>query len=82
MSYSVRFVTYALDQWEALSPAGRAAIDVKIRELEEDPFANGQYDQANETWSSSFGDGMGVILYLISEDIVMVTVLRLAWMGD
>jgi hypothetical protein len=76
--YVVRFVTYAAQQRDSLPPDGRRALDLKVRRLEEDPRQDAEYKTGDGGWSSSFGD-WGTMLYLISDNIVTVTVLRLAW---
>jgi mRNA-degrading endonuclease RelE of RelBE toxin-antitoxin system len=79
--YTVRFVTYAAQQRDSLPPAGRAALDHRLRELEEDPRQGAEYKTSDVRWSTTFGR-WGVILYLISDKIVTVTVLRITWAGE
>jgi mRNA-degrading endonuclease RelE of RelBE toxin-antitoxin system len=79
--YTVRFVTHAEEQRQALPPAGRQALELKVRELEEDPFRDAEHKAADDSWTSTFGE-WGVILYVVGERIVTVTVLRVTWVGD
>lgn len=79
--YTVRFVTYAAEQRDSLPPAGRRALDHRVRELEEDPRRDAEYKASDDTWSTSFGE-WGAMLYLISDRIITVTVLRITWVGD
>jgi hypothetical protein len=60
--YTVRFVTYAAQQRDSLPPAGRAALDDRLRELEEDPRQGAEYKASDDRWSTTFGR-WGVILY-------------------
>jgi hypothetical protein len=81
--YAVRFVTYAEAQRRSLPPAGRQALDRKVHELEEDPYRDVEFKPSDGTWLSTFRESgeWGVILYLIADQIVTVTVLRLTWVG-
>lgn len=79
--YTVRFVTYAAQQRDSLPPAGRAALDRRVRELEEDPRRGAEYKASDDRWTTSFGQ-WGAMLYLISDKIITVTVLRITWAGE
>lgn len=79
--YTVRLVTHAAQQRDSLPPAGRAALDDRLHELEQDPRHGAEYKASDDRWSTSFGR-WGVVLYLISDRIVTVTVLRITWAGE
>ena len=74
--YAVRFVTYAEEQRKALSATAREALELKVRQLEEDPYRDATHKDG--AWTSTFGNGTGIILYVIGEQTVTVTVLRIA----
>jgi mRNA-degrading endonuclease RelE of RelBE toxin-antitoxin system len=77
--YTVRFVTHAEEQRRVLPAAAREALDLKVRQLEEDPRRDAT--ERDGLWSSTFGNGFGIIFYVIGEQTITVTVLRLAWMS-
>jgi hypothetical protein len=79
--YTVRLITYAAQQRDSLPPAGRAALDRRLHEFEQDPRQGAEYKASDDRWSTSF-DRWGVILYPISDKIVTVTVLRITWAGE
>ncbi len=80
LRYTVRFVTYAEEQRRALPAVAQEALDLKVRQLEEDPYQDAT--QRDGLWSSTFGSATGIILYVIGDRTVTVTVLRTTWLGE
>ncbi|MGH3971990.1 MAG: type II toxin-antitoxin system RelE family toxin [Pseudonocardiaceae bacterium] len=77
--YRVRYVSYAAEQLSHLPRAPRAAFHAKIEELKRDPHAAGDYDEHTGSYSTTFGGGTGIILYVGSDEIDMVTIIRVNW---
>jgi hypothetical protein len=79
--YRVRYVSYAAEQLRQMPRSLRAALDAKVDDLERDPYAAGDYDERRCSYSTAFsgGDEDGIILYMISEEIDAVTILRFFW---
>jgi hypothetical protein len=79
--YRVRYVTYAAEQLRQLPRSLRTAFDVKVDDLERDPCVIGEHDEDTLWYSTTFGGGdeEGIILYMISSEILMVTILRVFW---
>lgn len=79
--YTVRWVTYAEQQADSLTPPARHALDETLAVLRADPRRHGDYSPTRDQWSTHFGDGWGVILYTIEDRWATVTVLRVTWAG-
>lgn len=79
--YQVRYVSYAAEQLCQLPGPLRVAFDVKLDELKRDPYIAGDYHEPSCWYSTSFSsdDEDGIIIYMISEEIVTVTLLRIFW---
>jgi hypothetical protein len=77
--YDVRFVTYAAEQLSQLPHSVRTAFDATIEDLRRDPRVVGVYDRREGYHSATFGGGMGMIFYVVSDEIVMVTITRVLW---
>jgi hypothetical protein len=79
--YRIRYVTYAAEQLCQLPRLLRIAFDAKVDNLERDPYVIGEHDEDTLWYSTTFsgGDEEGIILYMISPEILMITVLRVFW---
>ncbi|MBV8540865.1 MAG: hypothetical protein JO063_13215 [Pseudonocardiales bacterium] len=79
--YRLRYATYAAEQLRHMPRSLRAAFDVRVEDLERDPYVTGDYNEGVGSYSTTFsgGEESGVILYVVSDEIMMVTVLRVNW---
>lgn len=76
-TYEIRFVTEAARQRDSLPAGARRELEKALKEMKANPFKKGKKG-ANEVWYWDFG-GTGQIMYLVSNRIVTVTVLRLTY---
>jgi mRNA-degrading endonuclease RelE of RelBE toxin-antitoxin system len=76
-TYEIRFVTEAARQRDALPAAARRELEEALSALRENPFAQGTKGK-DEVWYRDFGR-TGQIMYLVSNRIATVTVLRLTY---
>ncbi|MGH3870243.1 MAG: type II toxin-antitoxin system RelE family toxin [Pseudonocardiaceae bacterium] len=77
--YRVRYVTHAADQLNQLPRSMQAAFDARVDDLKRDPYAAGDSAKCDGSYTTAFG-GTGVILYTFSDQIDMVTILRVTWL--
>jgi hypothetical protein len=80
MRYQVIFASYAQELAESLPLAGKQALAVKVRRLEQDPTEDATYSQKTDRWTSYFRE-WGVIEYTVHSAAVRVVVLRVTWAG-
>lgn len=78
--FAIRWVTYAEQQRDVLSPTARGELDRLLDQLTADPYRCGTYSKREDQWSATFGS-TGVILYTIEDQWITVTVLRVLWVG-
>ena len=72
--FSARWLEIAIEQYLALPPAIREQIDVRIEELLEHPEdPAGGYDDRSDQWTTTYGDGAGLILYAVSSRNIIVS---------
>jgi mRNA-degrading endonuclease RelE of RelBE toxin-antitoxin system len=76
--YQVRNVPYADEQLSQLPRSWRTAFDARVEDLKDNPYAVGDPHEHTRTYTTTFGE-VGIILYMISDEIAMVTVLRVNW---
>ncbi|MCA1694034.1 MAG: hypothetical protein LC749_04505 [Actinobacteria bacterium] len=76
--YLVRNVSYADEQSSQLPRSLRTAFDARVEDLKDDPYAVGDPQEDTRSYSTTFGEG-GIILYMISDEIATVTILRVNW---
>lgn len=76
-TYEIRFVTEAVRRRESLPAAARRELEKALEEMRANPFEKGKKG-AHEVWYWDFGR-TGQIMYLVSNRIVTVTVLRLTY---
>ncbi|MDT3400648.1 hypothetical protein RKE29_29285 [Streptomyces sp. B1866] len=77
MAYEVRFVTEARRQRDSLGSPARRELEKVLNELRRDPYRKAKKG-AEGVWWRDFG-GSGQVMYLVSDQIVTVTVLRLTY---
>ncbi|MFD5320385.1 hypothetical protein [Streptomyces sp. NPDC127098] len=74
MIYDIRYVDVAKRQRNTLPRAARTAYDDMELEIRDDPY-DGAYKGRDGIWWRDFGSG-GQIMYLVSDPILTITVLR------
>ncbi len=68
----------ALEQYRALSVTERRSVDVRIEQLLERPEGpRAAYDAQSDQWTTTFGDGAGLLLYAVVAQHQQVIILRL-----
>ncbi len=77
--YRVRYVAHADEQLRQLPPSMRTAFDAKLEELKTDPHAVGDHDKSKEGFATTPFADTGIIMYSVSDEVDMVTVLRIFW---
>ncbi|MDQ2884342.1 MAG: hypothetical protein M3Y48_25190 [Actinomycetota bacterium] len=77
--YDVRYLTYAAEQLRQLPRSVRTTFDTSVDDLRRDPYLIGVYDKREGCYSTTF-DGMGLIFYVVGDEIAMVTITRLFWL--
>jgi hypothetical protein len=77
--YRIRYVTYADEQLSRLSRSLRTEFDARIGELARNLYAVGHYDDRTNSYTTTFGGGTGIILFVASDVIDTVTIIRVNW---
>jgi hypothetical protein len=80
-TYTVRWVTYAEQQRESLPADARPELDKLLDLLTVDPRGHGIYSKREDQWVATFGDGWGLVIYIIEDRWITITVLRVTWVG-
>ncbi|WP_049577638.1 hypothetical protein [Streptomyces sp. SBT349] len=73
--YSIRYVDVAKRQRAGLPPEARTALERILKEMRADPYKAARKGR-DGVWWRDFGPG-SQIMYLISDHIITVTVLRI-----
>lgn len=73
--YGVVWLELAREQYDALPLAARTHVDARLVDLAEQPYGPG-YDERTDQWTTTYGDGLGVILYAVVRRPPRVIVLR------
>ncbi|MGH3823369.1 MAG: type II toxin-antitoxin system RelE family toxin [Pseudonocardiaceae bacterium] len=76
--YRIRYVSYADEQLNQLPRELRPAFDARVEDLKNDPYVVGDYDERTGSYSTTFPE-MGIILYVVSDKIGTVTIIRVNW---
>lgn len=77
--YRVRYVSYAAEQLGRLPRSVRAEFDGRLEDLARDPYAVSDYDKSTNSYTTTFGGGTGIVLFVASDVIDMVTIIRVNW---
>lgn len=68
----------ALEQYRALSVTEQGHVDARIEQLLEQPEGpRAAYDVQSDQWTTTFGDGAGLLLYAVVPQHQQMIVLRL-----
>jgi hypothetical protein len=77
--YQVRYVTYAEEQLRQLPASLCPAFDARLEDLKDDPYSVGDRSPEDKrSYTTTFGKP-GIIQYVVSDEILMVTVIRVNW---
>ena len=75
---SARWLEIAREQFDALPLETQRQVDARIEELLEQPEeSRDAYESRSDQWTTTYGDGSGLILYAVVREHQMLLVLRL-----
>ena len=72
--YGIQKATYAQEQYDSLSPAGKVVVDQALDEVADGPEA-GSFDEGAHRWTWRTPDV--ILTYDIKEQFVLVLILRI-----
>lgn len=76
--FTARWLELAREQYAALPENHQRAIDTRVVELLDRPEGPASaYQRRRDQWTTTYGDGQGLILYAISYEPPRVLILRL-----
>lgn len=76
--FTARWLEIAIDQYLALPEPARQQVDDRLVQLLEQPQGPPEaYDQRSDQWTTTYGDGAGLILYAVVPAHMRVLILRL-----
>lgn len=76
--YTARWLEIPLDQYAALPAAARRQVDDRVQQLLAQPEGPPPaYDPLSDSWTTTYGDGAGLILYAVVHQHRRVLILRL-----
>jgi mRNA-degrading endonuclease RelE of RelBE toxin-antitoxin system len=76
--YGLIWLEIAYDDYASLPEATRAQISARIEQLLENPRQpRDHYDEATDQWTTTYGDGAGLIVYAVVHERQRVIILRL-----
>lgn len=77
-AFTARWLEIADAYYADLPVDTRRQVDVRVAELLDDPFGPDEaYDPASDQWITSYGDGLGLIVYAVAAEQRRVLILRL-----
>lgn len=77
--YPIVWVDYAEQQYLSLDDLACSQLDTHLADLARDPTAHASYDPVSDHWSSSFGEGHGILVTLISSRHHRIVILRIIY---
>lgn len=76
--YTARWSQIPLEQYDALPTEAQHLVDVRVEQLLDEPEGRPQaYDPPSDQWTTTYGDGAGLILYAVVHQHRRVLILRL-----
>lgn len=77
--YGLVWLEIAREHHTSLPDEARAQIDTRIEELRENPRGQPEsaYDKRTDQWTTTYGDGAGLIVYAVVHDRQRLIILRL-----
>lgn len=77
-AYTDRWLQLAIDQYFELPDEQRHQVDQRIEELLVAPEGPSRsYDQPSDQWTTTYGDGTGLIVYAVVPEYRRVLILRI-----
>ncbi|MGH3548579.1 MAG: type II toxin-antitoxin system RelE family toxin [Pseudonocardiaceae bacterium] len=77
--YHLRYTSYADEQLSRLPRSLRTEFDATVEDLARNPYAVGDYDKSTNSYTTTFGGGTGIVLFVASDVIDTVTIIRINW---
>ena len=77
--YGPVWLEIAREQYTSLPADAREQIDIRVEQLLENPRQQPRsaYDERTDQWTTTYGDGAGLIVYAVVHDRQRVIILRL-----
>jgi len=77
--YGPVWLEIAREHYANLSAEARKQVDARIEELLENPRQqpSSAYDERSDQWTTTYGDGAGLIVYAVVHERERVIILRL-----
>ncbi len=78
--YRPVWLEIAREHYASLPPDARQQVDARVEQLLENPRQQPRsaYDERSDQWTTTYGDGAGLIVYAVVHDRQRVIILRLA----
>ena len=75
--WQVVWVEISTAQHESLPPDSRRQVDDRIHQLQHDPARGSAYDPSTGFWLTDYGDGAGLLTYLLLPAGQRIMILRI-----
>jgi hypothetical protein len=76
--YRAMWLEVAREQYAALPADVRAQVDARVEQLLANPrYPLGGYDEPSDSWTTVYGDGVGLIMYAVVHSHQRLIILRL-----
>lgn len=76
--YGPVWLEIALEQYASLPAEAQEQINARVQELLENPNQpHSAYDERTDQWTTTYGDGAGLIVYAVVHERPTVIILRL-----
>jgi len=76
--YGAMWLEIAAEQYVHLPVSSREQVDARLEQLLEDPrHPHASYDRRTDQWTTTYGDGAGLLVYAVVHEHQRVVILRL-----
>lgn len=76
--YSARWLELAAEQYASLPADTQRHVNRRVGELLDQPEGpRSDYDRPSDTWTTTYGDGIGLLLYAVVPEHNRLLILRL-----
>jgi mRNA-degrading endonuclease RelE of RelBE toxin-antitoxin system len=76
--YGPVWLEIAAEQYAHLPASTRKQVDSRVEQLLENPsYPHSAYDARTDQWTTTYGDGVGLIVYAVVHERERVIILRL-----